>query len=136
MFWQIDFSDPTYTGVGASIWSTTEQAIGIICACLSTMQALVRRLRSKLQEQDCEASGRSKLLGQIQMPHLQSEGAIGLAQNAGFTHLDEEDASAAYFATCVTTTRPSAAKIGTEGVYRDQTIEQHHRYLNQTRGSD
>ncbi|KAJ5372315.1 hypothetical protein N7517_004321 [Penicillium concentricum] len=37
-------SDPTYTSVGPATWSSVEQSVGIICACLPTLRPLFRRL--------------------------------------------------------------------------------------------
>jgi hypothetical protein len=37
-------SDPTYTSIGPATWSSVEQSVGIICACLPTLRPLFRRL--------------------------------------------------------------------------------------------
>ncbi|OQD83359.1 hypothetical protein PENANT_c017G11431 [Penicillium antarcticum] len=39
-----DMNDPTYTSVDPSIWSSVEQSLGIICACLPTLRPLIRSL--------------------------------------------------------------------------------------------
>ena len=37
-------TDPTYTSIGPETWSSIEQSVGIICACLPTLRPLFRRL--------------------------------------------------------------------------------------------
>ncbi|KAJ5520418.1 hypothetical protein N7463_000871 [Penicillium fimorum] len=37
-------SDPTYTSISPATWSSAEQSVGIICACLPTLRPLFRRL--------------------------------------------------------------------------------------------
>ncbi|OQE37327.1 hypothetical protein PENCOP_c010G03362 [Penicillium coprophilum] len=37
-------ADPTYTSIGPATWSSVEQSVGIICACLPTLRPLFRRL--------------------------------------------------------------------------------------------
>ncbi|KAJ6067411.1 uncharacterized protein N7446_004448 [Penicillium canescens] len=39
-----DVNDPTYTSIDPSTWSSVEQSLGIICACLPTLRPLIRRL--------------------------------------------------------------------------------------------
>lgn len=36
-------NDPTYTSIDPSTWSSVEQSVGIICACLPTLRPLIRR---------------------------------------------------------------------------------------------
>ncbi|KAJ5766595.1 uncharacterized protein N7511_004211 [Penicillium nucicola] len=38
-----NLEDPTYTNVDSSAWSSIEQSLGIICACLPTLRPLIRR---------------------------------------------------------------------------------------------
>ncbi|KAL9027104.1 MAG: hypothetical protein Q9196_004326 [Gyalolechia fulgens] len=42
-FDQVKLEDVTYTLVTASIWTTIEQSIGIVCACLPTTRPLIKR---------------------------------------------------------------------------------------------
>ncbi|KAJ6178544.1 hypothetical protein N7519_009005 [Penicillium mononematosum] len=37
-------NDPTFTSVGPETWSSVEQSVGIMCACLPTLRPLFRRL--------------------------------------------------------------------------------------------
>ena len=121
-FNQANFEDITYTSVDASIWSTIEQSVGIICACLLTYQPLFRWFSSKTRGYSDKAySGRapSKM---IPMLHLASKSApktSGDAKNAGFSRLDEENGLESSITTHVTTapsTRPPAAR---DKIFRD-----------------
>ncbi|KAL8991365.1 MAG: hypothetical protein Q9177_000206 [Variospora cf. flavescens] len=48
-FNQVNFDDITYTLVTASIWTTIEQSVGIICACLPTTKPLMGRLLANIK---------------------------------------------------------------------------------------
>lgn len=39
-----DPKDPTYTSIDTAMWSSIEQSVGIICACLPALRPLFRRL--------------------------------------------------------------------------------------------
>lgn len=130
-FNQIDFGDVTYTIVDASIWSTIEQSVGIICACLLTYQPLFRRIFSKPRGySDNPYTGRTPSKA-VRMLHLSSESAskgprdVG---NAGFSRLDEEHGLGSSVTTRVTATH-RASNEAPAGIVMDQAIEQHHEII-------
>lgn len=43
-FNQSNQNDPTYTSIDTAMWSSIEQSVGIVCACLPTLRPLFRRL--------------------------------------------------------------------------------------------
>ena len=49
-FSELVLSDITYTIVSASIWTTIEQSIGIICACLPTTRPLFGKLLQEVKQ--------------------------------------------------------------------------------------
>ncbi|KAL4947390.1 hypothetical protein BDW69DRAFT_178501 [Aspergillus filifer] len=53
-----DRTDPTYTQIPSSMWSSVEQGTGIVCACLPTLRPL-RRLFGRRYRQDSGKTGSS-----------------------------------------------------------------------------
>ncbi|KAJ5154273.1 uncharacterized protein N7500_009712 [Penicillium coprophilum] len=70
--------DPTYTSIGPATWSSVEQSVGIICACLPTLRPLFRRLYGVSRV----ASSRSM------SPTLDSQDRSSLSRR--MSHCDEE----------------------------------------------
>ena len=134
-FNEVNFNDITYTIVDASMWSTIEQSVGIICACLLTYQPLFRWFWNRFSSKTRGYSDDSRRTPskRIQMLHLASKSASktsGDANNAGFSRLDEENGLESSITTHVTTapsTRPPASQ---DRIVRDQAFEQHHEYIN------
>lgn len=49
--------DPTYTTINTAMWSSVEQSLGIICACLPTLRPLFRQLYDASQYSLDKGSG-------------------------------------------------------------------------------
>lgn len=68
--------DPTYTTINTAMWSSVEQSLGIICACLPTLRPMFRQLYDASQHSLDKSSG-SHSHSQptpIRMSHLGSQG--------------------------------------------------------------
>lgn len=58
---QIKLEDITYTLVTASIWTTIEQSIGIICACLPTTRPLIARILKGFKKSNGDGTPEQKM---------------------------------------------------------------------------
>lgn len=98
-FAEVVATDITYTLVASSVWSTVEQAIGIICACLPILPALFTRLlglsRQKARSgESYPQSGPSTKLAQLAEAKQGNAAttetdSVGVSRG-GFFRLDEE----------------------------------------------
>ncbi|KAI9851116.1 MAG: hypothetical protein M1838_004451 [Thelocarpon superellum] len=61
-FYQIDYSDRTYTYVNSAIWTVVEIPLSIICACLPTMRPLFRGMLSTIASARAGSASRSGAL--------------------------------------------------------------------------
>ncbi|KAL8934423.1 MAG: hypothetical protein Q9216_005923 [Gyalolechia sp. 2 TL-2023] len=131
-FNQVEFDDITFTIVDASIWSTIEQSVGIICACLLTYQPLFRRLFAKVRGYSDKFDSENAPSRAISMQPWRSKSAANVSGDpgsAGFSRLNEKH--------CLengVTTRVTAERVvGSEapaGILRNQAIEQHHELID------
>ena len=95
-FDQVDFHDITYTIVTASIWTTIEQSIGIICACLPPTRPLFGRLLHNIKHSSGHDVEGQKAVHSSENPlsRYASRPAVnGLADigRDGFARLSEEN---------------------------------------------
>ncbi|KAL8936666.1 MAG: hypothetical protein Q9211_004070 [Gyalolechia sp. 1 TL-2023] len=131
-FNQVNFDDITYTIVDASIWSTIEQSVGIICASLLTYQPLFHRIFSKFRGfSDRLDSERTppRAIGMLPWRSKSDARVSGDPGSAGFSRLNEKP--------CLengVTTRVTAERVvGNEaqaGILTNQAIEQHHEVIS------
>lgn len=94
-FDQVKNEDITYTIVTASIWTTIEQSMGIICACLPTTRIIFDRLlRNSLRSTGSDGDQRKELHSSVMsLSHYKSHtGTHGSADATrdGFARLSEE----------------------------------------------
>ncbi|KAL9024698.1 MAG: hypothetical protein Q9196_006322, partial [Gyalolechia fulgens] len=92
-FNQVNFDDITYTIVDASIWSTIEQSVGIICASLLTYQPLFHRIFSKFRGfSDRLDSERTppRAIGMLPWRSKSDARVSGDPGSAGFSRLNEK----------------------------------------------
>ena len=137
-FSQVILTDFTYTAVNTSMWSTIEQSIGIICACLITYQPLVSRLFSLIKGESSSAgeNQRRESSEVYELGHLKRRSPImnlssNNASTAGFARLDEVAGMENSVTTCVSTTAESRRFMGSpEAILKNHTIEQHHDHLS------
>ncbi len=127
----IDFNDITYTIVSASIWTTIEQSLGIICACLPTTRPLFGRLLHNIKHSTGhssdptpqEAAPRSA----IPRPHYASRHAVGGAAERswlGFSRLSEENTGGVSLVTAHASTASDDLPIMLNGIIKQQRVEQ------------
>lgn len=130
-FNQVDFNDITYTLVTASIWTTIEQSMGIICACLPTTRPLMGRLFSNIQSRDKDhPSGTPDTHPKaIPLPTYTSRPSLGGPldnSRTGFARLEEENLVGAGFVT-TDASRISDDDLPTvpDRIVKQQKVEQH-----------
>ena len=111
--------------VNVSIWSTIEQSIGIICACLITYRPLLARMRGKTYSRTTEnlASQGETSKSAVEM----SNRRFGDADTAHFARLSEDHELYGGIKTDVTATPwtrefPPIPRV----IVKAQTIEQYH----------
>lgn len=67
--------DPLYTTIDTAMWSSVEQSVGIICACLPTLRPLFRRIYDVSHGSSLEKGSGSRTQSiNIRMSHLGSHG--------------------------------------------------------------
>ena len=133
-FNQVDFADITYTIVDASMWSTIEQSVGIICACPLTFQPLFGRVFAKVRgsknnESDAQAQSKFTMMHRLRpnWPFRTSRDAV----NENFFRLDEESDVGNRITTRVTTAgQGTLAPHALSGIVMDHAIEQRHEYVS------
>ena len=129
-FDQVDFNDIQYTLVTASIWTTIEQSIGIICACLPTTRPLFGRLLHNIKHSTGHDTGSHKVAhsSEIPLPHYASrpatDGSFDTTRD-GFARLQDESSVGL---SSVTAHASSAARdnlpIVAERIVKQQTLQQ------------
>lgn len=127
-FNQVKTEDITYTLVTATIWTTIEQSVGIICACLPATKPLMGRLFSNIRSGGKGPSDNTPdaHIQAISLPTYNSRrkhsGSVDNSM-AGFTRLEEGNAGAVG-AGLVTT---NASRISREDLptVPDRIVTQH-----------
>ena len=126
-FNQVDFSDVTYTIVSASVWSTIEQSVGIVCACLITFQPLISwlLLTVKRTGRDSGAQSESSRAYELSKPRPKIKSKTTGEPGAGsFARLEERNE----VESTVTAEPYSGFSNVPDAILKKQTIEQ--RYDN------
>lgn len=82
--------DPTYTTVNTAMWSSIEQSIGIICACLPTLRPLIRRIYGTSKNATTETSNGSRSRVRSTTIHLSNLGSTQTTSSAGFVGLEDD----------------------------------------------
>lgn len=129
-FDQVDFNDIQFTLVTASIWTTIEQSIGIICACLPTTRPLFGRLLHNIKHSSGHDTGSHKVAhsSEIPLPQYASRPATNGSFDTtrdGFARLQDESSVGL---SSVTAHASSAARddlpIVAERIVKQQTLKQ------------
>ncbi|KAI9843173.1 MAG: hypothetical protein M1838_002736 [Thelocarpon superellum] len=135
-------ADITYTLVVSSTWSTVEQSVGIICACLPVLPPLFHRVvgatnswrTGKSYTSSADASYRPSGSDRSRTIRTFGQGSDKPRRDPDTLDADSVDASTTAFvklqdAGHVVTTDVTSGKPGTDGepgeIRRDQTVEQH-----------
>lgn len=123
----MDFRDITYTMINVSIWSTIEQSIGIICACLVTYRPLLGRLRSFYSRTTDNPRTQGDTSKSTEMPNLRPRPPRRSSDpsTAGFARLYEDDLERG-FKTHIIASRTPGLQDVPKVIMKSQTIEQHH----------
>ena len=110
------------------MWSTIEQSIGIICACLITYRPIFSRLRSAYSRAIEHPATQAYVSKSVEMPNMRSKGLprSSDAFTAGFARLYEEDKFERGVKTQVTVTETCELPPSLELIMKNQTIEQYH----------
>ena len=131
-FNQVDESDITYTIVTASVWTTIEQTMGIICACLPTIRPLFSRLLSHIKNKSSKGTDNSSdaRSDAIQLSTYNPRPTLRPSTDsmtAGFARLDEEEGLPASSISTSAFREPDSEKIpvAMKGIMRHQTLQQH-----------
>ncbi|KAJ9315305.1 hypothetical protein DTO271D3_4472 [Paecilomyces variotii] len=83
--------DPTYTTINTAMWSSIEQSVGIVCACLPTLRPLVRRIYETSKTTATESSTGSQSRIRSTNIHLSNLGSTQTTSSAGFIGLGDDD---------------------------------------------
>ena len=146
VFDQVIEPDVTYTLNPASIWTTVEQSMGVICACLPPCRPLFSKLSTRIRSQLYSSKGGTSSKGGGSGGNRDGTAgdSVGLKfmndgrptkrptadfRNTGFMSLDEEEGVGG----SVTTNVGSGGRAGKEdsdvipeAIVKNQSIEQHH----------
>ncbi|KAL6714198.1 hypothetical protein ACLMJK_008693 [Lecanora helva] len=137
-FNQVNLADVTYTLVPVTYWTTIEQSVGIICACLPTMRPLIMRYSkgSSGATYDPEAAGnQSDTIPLSDYSSSRKGGVMGTRasletnRKMGFERLPEDIAAAGGKGAPLVTanvTRTASDKLPTppQGILMQQSLEQ------------
>ena len=130
-FDQVNLDDITWTLVDVATWTTIEQSVGIICACLPTTRPLFGRLLScfkhRSSEQDPEAGQHSDSLplSDFSSKKPNDDTLLG-TRNSESRCLDEETLSDVNVVTAKVTKGPSHQMLNVhQGILMQHSLEQH-----------
>ena len=125
-FDQVKLEDVTYTLVTASIWTTIEQSIGIICACLPTTRPLIARfLKGVNSSSDDDTVGQKMAASSIPLSHYPARHGVHGSTDTntdGFVRLNEGNGSVTAH---VSKARGDDLPVTADGIIKEQRLEQH-----------
>ena len=145
-FSEVNINDITYTIVTASIFTTVEQSMGIICACLPTLRPLIGRLR-EMSKHSSDRTPRSDIpKNSMALKPLKSRTAFNHANvgdsRTGFAKLlGDIESGLGGLPTSESREATVTTHVGTspsgfeeqpampETILRQQTLEQHHNQV-------
>ena len=111
------------------MWSTVEQSIGVICACLPTLRPLFGKIFANSQSGG-SSGAEAKYGGPIGLSHLGSKPTMRNSlegSSAGFARLDEENSGAeGSVTTHVTKGSNNDLRVMPQAILKNQSIEQHY----------
>ena len=120
--------DITYTTVNASMWSTIERSIGIICACLITCQPLLSRIVSFVKDNSSRSDSPQDQSNSYELPKIHTRRPIN-SPSDGFARLKEAVGIESSVTTHVTTAGTGKFTDVPEATVKKHTIEQHYSSL-------
>ena len=129
-FNQVDLTDWTYTIVTPTIWTTIEQSMGILCACLPPTRPLLGRFLRTLKRSTGHSTDRSKPsnTGAVPLTHYSSQRGLNSSKNMprdGFSRLSEENNAGLGTVTAQTSAVPNVdLPIMSDRILMQQTLEQ------------
>ena len=89
-FSQFDIQDPSYTTVLTSIWTSVEQSLGIVCACLPVLRPLFHRdFFTPVSKSKATSLTGNTATSNLNLTH--KWGSSGERGITGFARLDEAD---------------------------------------------
>ena len=122
-FDQFNLKDPLYTIAPASLWTSVEQSLGIVCACLPMLRPVFTYILGGKPGQSSRGS-RSKTTQlsdlSLRPPRRQSMDNI----TAGFTRLHEDDPVAGSVTAQATQGPESHVDTRQPGILKTQSVEQ------------
>ena len=121
--------------VGVSIWSTIEQSLGIICACLITYQPLLSRVLSPFRRGSTTCDSQPATSKATEMSRLGTRHTMkppSDSSTARFARLDEESGIEGSVTTHVTAAWREESTVLPEAIMKNQTIEQFHHPVGQS----
>ena len=127
-FNQVDPEDVPYTITPAGIWTVIEQSMGIICACLPTTRPIFDRVRSNGKNSNSSATHDTAT--RVPLGNFSSRSnlrPLADISKAGFARLDEEIAlEPNSVSTHASMTPRGGLPVVTDGIVKQQTLEQHY----------
>lgn len=135
-FEQLRVTDQTYTGVAPALWSSAEQSLGIVCACLPCLRPLFGRVLSDDDDDDGASDSRSTPLSRLGArkpqtgPGSQGSGAGGGGGGRttveGFARLPDDGfvrSGSAFSARVEAGPLTRQVEVGPEEIWKSQSIE-------------
>ena len=137
-FNQVNLADVTWTLVGVATWTTIEQSVGIICACLPTLRPLFGRLLSNIKQHkssgkgatsdDPEAASDHLPLSDYRSSQKTGGGRMSLeTRKQGFERLDEGPVHTDINVVTAHATKTSNDQLPSapRGIFMQRSLEQH-----------
>ncbi|KAL8935221.1 MAG: hypothetical protein Q9216_005531 [Gyalolechia sp. 2 TL-2023] len=128
-FDQVKLEDITYTLVTASIWTTIEQSIGIVCACLPTTRPLIKRFLKGVRDSGDDTLDRTLKTSTVPLSHYAARQGVHDSTdttNDGFTGLTDKgtvgNGSVTAHASTASNDKPPVAA---HTILKQQKLEQH-----------
>ncbi|KAI4168742.1 MAG: hypothetical protein LQ343_006178 [Gyalolechia ehrenbergii] len=128
-FDQVKLEDITYTLVTASIWTTIEQSIGIVCACLPTTRPLIKRFLKGVKDSSDRDTDRTLKTSPIPLSYYAASQGVHDStdtSNDGFVRLTDVGAVGNGSVTAHASTAGSdKPPVAAHTILKQQRLEQH-----------
>lgn len=128
-FDQVKLEDVTYTLVTASIWTTIEQSIGIVCACLPTTRPLIKRFISAAKDSNEDTLDRTMKTSSMPLSNYAARQGVHDStdtSNGGFVKLTDGGTVGNGSVTAhASTAGPDKPPVAAHTILKQQRLEQH-----------
>ncbi|KAI4276013.1 MAG: hypothetical protein LQ337_002788 [Flavoplaca oasis] len=129
-FDQVELEDITYTLVTASVWTATEQSLGIVCACLPTIRPLIAHFWKGVKNSNEDDAFRQKTFSSsIPLSRPTAHHGVQHSTNTaddGFVRLTEGLESGNSSVTAhVSEARGDNLPVAVDAIIKQQKLEQH-----------